>query len=116
MGFNTEFDELLFLAQIKKRPGMYLGRKSLTGLRDYLSGMHHGFAACGRSDALKWSVSFADYYNNQLFQNDQNGYACWWNHLLYISGNMDDAAFDAYFMKFEAYILEKHDLKLPEVG
>lgn len=115
MSNSAEFDELIFFAKVKKCPGMFFGRKSLTSLRDQLWGMIYAFSACGHPDALKLFRGFIEYYNNELFLADQNGYVCWWNHLLYTSGSMDDVAFDAFYRRFEAYLLDEHNLKLPVV-
>ena len=109
------FDELLFFAKIKKRPGMFLGEKSLLCLRNQLFGMQYAFSACGRPDALKLFMDFVECYHQQLFLTDANGYVCWWNHLLYTSGNHADGALDLFFDKFEAHLLSRHQLKLPEV-
>lgn len=84
-------------------------------LRDNLFGMITAFSICGHPDALKLFEDFIKYYNNKLFLTDQNGYVCWWNHLLYISGGMDNLAFDSFYRKFEAFLLEEHNLVLPEV-
>ena len=115
MNSNAEFNELVFFSRVKKRPGVFLGRKSLTSLRDQLFGMIYAFSVCGHPDALKFFKGFIEYYNSRLFINDQNGYVCWWNHLLYTSGGMDDMAFDAFYGQFEAYLLDEHSLKLPVV-
>ena len=115
MSNHAEFDELAFFAHVKKRPGMYLGRKSLIGLRDHLFGMTYAFSACGHTDALKLFKGFIEYYNQKLFLTDQNGYVCWWNHLLYTSGGSDERAFDSFYRKFEAYLLEEHHLTLPDI-
>ena len=109
------FDELTFFAQVKKRTVMYLAGKSLLSLRDHLYGMGYAFSACDRPDALKMFHLFIEYYNSKLLQTDQNGYVCWWNHLMYISGGSDADAFDAFFREFEAYLLNAHHLQLPEV-
>ena len=111
----AEFDELAFFAQVKRRPGMFFGRKSLIGLRDHLFGMGYAFSVCGYSDAMGLFKSFVKYCNHKLFLTDQNGYACWWNHLLYVSGGMDDGAFDLFYREFETYLHEVHDLKLPDI-
>ena len=111
----AEFDELIFFAKVKKRPGMYLGRKSLISLRDQLFGMTYAFSVCGHSDVLKLFRGFIEYYNNKLFLTDQNGYVCWWNHILYTSGGIDDLAFDSFYRKFETYLFEEHNLVLSEV-
>ena len=114
MSNYAEFNELTFFAQVKKRPGMFFGRKSLTSLRDQLFGMNYAFSVCGHSDALVLFKGFIEYYNSKLFLTDRNGYVCWWNHFLYTSGGMDDLAFDSFYRQFEAYLLEEHNLKLPE--
>ena len=40
-----ELDELMFFAQIKANPGLYLDYNSLLSLRDYLFGMQHAFSS-----------------------------------------------------------------------
>ena len=115
MSNYAEFDELTFFAQAKKRPRMFFGRKSLVSLRDHLSGMVYAFSACGHPDALKLFTAFVKSYNDKLFLTDRNGYVCWWNHLLYISGGMDDLAFDSFYRRFEAYLSREHNLMLPKV-
>jgi len=110
-----EFEELKFLAEVKRRPGMYLGEKSLKALRDWLFGMRFAFEACGQGDALKYTDEFIRWYNTQVLA-DRNGYACWWNHILYISGNLDSLAIDNFFRQFEGFLEEKYGLKLPYDG
>lgn len=107
------FDELEFFASVKMRPGMYLGEKSLLSLRDCLYGMHYAFHAFGHDDALKHFYAFVQWYNEEVLHFSA-GYACWWNHLMYISGGSASLAFDAFFREFEKYLKEKHDLTLPE--
>lgn len=110
---NFSFDELEFFAAVKSRPGLYFGHPSLISLRDHLFGMQYAFSVCGKKDALKYFTGFIEWYNRHLFESDKNGYACWWNHILYTSGNMDELAFSAFFRTFEAYLLEEYDVKLP---
>ncbi len=109
---DREFDELYFFASIKKRPGMYLGEKSLLSLRDCLHGMCYAFHAFGQDDALKYFDSFVRWYNAEVLHFSA-GYACWWNHLMYISGGSASLAFDMFFREFEKHLKEKHDLTLP---
>jgi len=113
---NTDFhfDELEFFARMKHRPGVFLGNISLMSLRDHLFGMDHAFRLCHQDDALRYFFLFTDWYQNEIIK-DWNGYACWWNHLLYVSGNNDAAAFFNFYKAFEQYLLEQHNLKLPEV-
>ena len=115
MSNYAEFDELIFFAKVKKRPGLFFGRKSLMSLRDHLFGMIYAFSACGYPDALSLFRGFIECYTDKLFLTDQSGYVCWWNHILYTSGGMDDMAFDSFYRQFEAYLLEEHNLKLSEV-
>jgi len=111
---GMKFDELAFFARVKRRPGVFFGRKSLTGLRDMLGGMQFAFAACGEKDVLRYFAEFVAKYNHCLMEKDSNGYSCWWNHLLYICGNNDELALDCFFNEFERFLNEKYGLKLPE--
>ena len=108
-----QFDELSFIAQVKKRPGMFLGERSLLSLRDQLFGMEYAFSFYTHENPLKYFREFITWYNKNM--DDTNGYACWWNHILYISGNDDALAFDTYMKYFERYLSEFHNLRLPEV-
>ena len=40
---ELEFDELNFFAQVKKKPGLFLGKPSILSLRDQLFGMDYAF-------------------------------------------------------------------------
>ena len=107
------FDELKFFADVKRRPGMYLGEKSLRSLRDQMFGMNYAFCACGQGDAMKYSRAFIEWYNTEVLT-DHNGYACWWNHLMYISGGSDVLAFDCFFRVFEGFLKDKYGIALPQ--
>lgn len=109
------FDELEFFAHIKKRPGMYFGQPSLLSLRDFLFGMSLAFGICGYQDKFKYSDLFIDWYTENVIK-DQNAYACWWNHMLYVSGGSDRQAFEYFFHRFEIYLSEVHNISLPEVN
>ena len=111
---NCKFDELVFFAQMKKRPGLFLGKASLLSLRDQLFGMGYAFSVCNQEDTLKYFSLFIEWYHKEKVK-DLNGYACWWNHILYISGNNDAYAFDFFFNCFEQYLRDVHNLYLPEV-
>lgn len=91
-----EFDELMFFAQIKARPGLYLGHNSLLSLRDYLFGMQHAFSITYQRNAFEYLKQFIDWYQATQIH-DKNGYASLWNHLLYTSGGFDDQAFIRFF-------------------
>ena len=111
------FDELAFLREVKARPGMYLGQKSLLGLRDLLGGMELGATAALEDTGLPkkklfpiWWDGFVPWYLERYVK-DKNGYASWWNHMLYVSGNFDHSAFDYCFQIFDEYL--KTELHLP---
>lgn len=112
---NCTFDELEFFAKIKKRPGMYFGRPSLLSLRDFLFGMSLAFGICGCQDQFRYSDLFIDWYTENEIK-DQNAYACWWNHMLYVSGGSDRLAFEYFLHRFEIYLSEVHNISLPEVN
>ncbi len=112
---QQEFDELTFFASVKRRPAMYLGEKSLRSLRDQLFGMDTAFSFCGKPEALHYFHAFIEHYQRELFKIEKNGYACWWNHILYTSGNFDSLAFDSFYRKFESFLKSEYDLSLPEL-
>ena len=107
------FDELMFFAQMKAKPGLFIGRKSIISLRDYLHGMGHAFRYSGEGEIPRYFSAFAKWYIDAKI-GCWDGYACWWNHILYICGNHDDMAFDCFFSSFESYLMEQYGLSLPE--
>ncbi len=111
---TNRFDELLFFAQMKKRPGLYLGEPSLLSLRDHLFGMENAFSYTTVENPLHYFHTFIVWYHETIL-NDKNSYACWWNHILYISGNDDRLAFECFYSSFERNLMEVHHISLPEV-
>ncbi len=109
---KQKFNELEFFANVKRRPGMYLGQTSLLSLRDQLFGMKYAFSFYCNESPLFYFNSFVEWYHNEVLT-DKNGYACWWNHLLYTSGNFDSYAFERFFVMFERYLRDVHNLSLP---
>ena len=112
---NTEckFDELLFFAQAKKRSGVFFGKPSLLSFRDQLFGMDYAFSFYRQESPFKYFHLFVTWYHEEIIK-DLNGYACWWNHILYTSGNNDAYAFESFFRKFEEYLRDVHNVRLPE--
>lgn len=111
---TKDFDELKFFAEVKKRPGMYCGVSSLRSLRDYISGMEYAFSFSFDESPLRYFNAFINRYQTETIK-DTNGYACWWNHLLYICGNDDREAFDRFFVLFERYLHDAYQASLPTV-
>ena len=109
-----DFDELIFFAEVKKRPGVYFGKPSLLSLRDLLFGMEYAFSFSCDETPLRYFQAFVAWYQNEKLE-DQNGYACWWNHLLYICCNHDRYAFEHFFVVFERYLQDVHHTSLPPV-
>ena len=98
---ESQWDELMWFAQIKERPALWLGSKSLLSLRDHLYGMRHAFSLCLHNDPMQYLRGFSAWYQKTVIR-DQNGYGIWWNHILYTSGNCDAIAFDAFFPPLSA--------------
>ncbi len=113
---KSAFDELQFFAEMKARPGLYLGTPSLCSLRDHIFGMDHAFRLCGMKDALPLFTGFILWYHQAHFGERPSGYECWWNHLLYTSGGDDQHAFHAFFRTFERYLKEQRGMVLPEAS
>ena len=111
---ETQFDELMFFAQVKKRPGAFLGKPSLLSLRDQLFGMDYAFSFSSPESPLSYFKRFVKWYHEEIIK-DANGYACWWNHILYTSGNNDAYAFESFFRIFEGYLQDKHNVFLPDL-
>ncbi len=109
---ESQWDELMWFAQIKERPALWLGSKSLLSLRDHLYGMRHAFSLCLHNDPMQYLRGFSAWYQKTVIR-DQNGYGIWWNHILYTSGNCDAIAFDAFFSAFECYLAKEHGISLP---
>ena len=112
---DSAFDELQFFAKVKERPALLLGKKSFLSFRDVLFGMEYAFSFYDKETPLKYFKSFVMWYHEEILE-DKNGYACWWNHILYTSGNSDDCALDLFFRKFEQYLHDVHNVRLPEVA
>lgn len=108
----SKWEELMLFAQIKARPGLWLGEKSLLSLRDHLFGMQHAFRLCLHEDPMEYLSGFIEWYQGRGI-GDFNGYASWWNHILYTSGNRDAEAFDEFFRAFERYLQEECATALP---
>lgn len=112
---ETKFDELQFFAKVKQRPELYLGATSLLSLRDQLFGMEYAFSFYTKENPLSYFRLFNTWYHEEILK-DSNGYACWWNHILYISGNDDAYAFASFFRIFEKYLFTMHQITLPVIS
>jgi len=110
---DSKFDELVFFAQVKKKPGLFFGEPSLLSFRDLLFGMEYAFCFYCQESPFKYFSLFVTWYHEEIIK-DRNGYACWWNHILYISGNDDAYAFESFFREFEKYLRNVHNVCLPE--
>lgn len=112
MSMETKFDELNFFAKVKKNPGLYLGIPSLLSLRDQLFGMEYAFSFYTKESPLTYFHLFITWYQEEIIK-DMNGYACWWNHILYQCGNNDAYALKSFFCIFERYLSDIHNVYLP---
>ena len=112
-----QFDELGFFGKIKKCPGLYLGKKSLINLTHFLAGMRfcadlYTNGSLTDSCIFPYFDKFVTWYV-ESYVKDPNGYAVWWNHILYTSANNDDLAFDSFFHYFGLYLREQHEIVFP---
>lgn len=107
-----DFDELMLFAKFKEKPGLYFGKPSLLSLRDQLFGMNMAFGMIYHEDAFVYLHQFIRWYHENVVK-DQNGYACWWNHILYTCGGNDEMAFWSFFKHFEGYLKTIHGTALP---
>lgn len=108
-----DFGEMDFLAQRRRRPGVFWGEPSLRALRDEMAGLRCGFALMGRTDQTPLFDGFVRWYQGERLP-DAGPHATWWNHLIYLAGGSDREALTAFFSAFEAYLQEQHGLALPE--
>ena len=104
----NEFDELKFWTIMKRRPAMYLGKKSIVRLETFLNGI--SYALNYNPGRFPYFSGFNDWYMKKEKVDTQRGYVIWWNHILYTNGNMDDEAFDSFLRYFEEYLKEVHNV------
>lgn len=113
---TTAFHELDFFAKVKKRPGLYLIEKSFHSLRHVIFGISYAFVFCCKmKDPFVLLDGFVQWYEASAFGPVRNGYECWWNRIVYESGNSDALAFDLFYDLFENYLKEECSLALPDV-
>ena len=111
-------NELQLLSRLKDRPELYLGRRSLIGLRDFLNGVRIGANAFREEIGEAAPVvpnydAFIEAYSADLWRREgRNGYVCWWNHMLYVAGGDDALAFDTFFHCFEAWLRDERGSSL----
>ncbi|MBQ6373064.1 MAG: hypothetical protein IJJ45_01110 [Clostridia bacterium] len=110
-GSGARFDELQFFSRLRAKPGLFLGGRRITGLRDMIAGI--GYAFDYADGVFPLFEGFVDWYRENHIKDD-HGYAAWWNHLLYANGGRDDRAFDDFMDLFEGYLRDQHQLSLPE--
>lgn len=104
-----DFDEIKMWREIKNRPGMFFGQKSIIRLHSFLSGINYSI---GKDGCLSYFEGFNDWYMKKLNVDTNNAYTIWWNHILFTSGNSDSLAFDRFISYFEGYLQERFGLTL----
>ena len=107
--FN-ECDELKLFSNLKNSCGFLIGRKSLTGLRDFLSGVIAGAEMAGKPFEFKYNNGFRDWYWDNVEESGARGP---FGYILEECGGDEAAAFDRFFAEFEEYLLTQHGIKLP---
>ncbi|MBO5384167.1 MAG: hypothetical protein J6A30_07695 [Ruminococcus sp.] len=103
------FDEIKMWREIKNKPAMFLGQKSIIRLNLFLCGINYAF---GNANYLSYFKGFNDWYMKKFNVDTNNAYTIWWNHILFTSGNNDSLAFDNFIRYFEKYLQEQFGLSL----
>ena len=89
------------LDQVRRRPAMYLGRKSLRDLASWLHGYRHALFAHGLlADGMEdWFHSFDEFVQDRYDWHDVGG---WAGKIAYRYWD-DDAAFDEFFRLLDEF-------------
>lgn len=111
---NKNTQEYLYnlLARIKQRPGMYLGKVSLTRLKMLLMGysMSRGELGLQLTQEEKQFAQFQQWIQGKYQINSSEG----WESIILSQINDEKLAFDLFFELFEQFNLEYlHTDKLP---
>lgn len=104
-----EFNEIKMWNDIKNKPGMFFGKRSIILLNSFLNGIKYSFE---KNSCLLYFQGFNEWYMKKRNVDTNNAYTIWWNHILFTSGNNDDLAFDAFISYFEEYLQEQFGLSL----
>ena len=104
-----EFNEIKMWNDIKNKPGMFFGKRSIILLNSFLNGIKYSFE---KNSCLLYFQGFNEWFMKKRNVDTNNAYTIWWNHILFTSGNNDDLAFDAFISYFEEYLQEQFGLSL----
>ena len=93
------------LSEMKKRPGMYIGEKSLTPLHHYINGYCHGLSKGSDKKVVFGGgfISFLHERHSELFLQSWWG---WWIAILENTSS-EEEAFDYFFVLLEEFWGEK---------
>lgn len=97
-------DKILnLLYQIKEKPGAFLGRKTLDGLSETLSGYILGIYDCGCGDFRRFPNDFLCFV-----QKTYNEYGCayYWDSIIRMNCDSDEEAFDKFYELLECFLNE----------
>ena len=76
--------------------------------------MEYAFSFYAKESPFTYFNLFITWYQEEIIK-DMNGYASWWNHILYTCGNNDAYALEEFFRIFERYLSDIHNVYLPKV-
>lgn len=107
MDTQTKFIKLLFL--VKKRQPLYLSRRSILNLGDFIEGFAFGIAKEDHIPIMKEFRSFIVKKQPQLEHLDT------FNILYEVSGHDETKAFDVFFLEFESF-LTGLGIEIPQFG
>lgn len=97
-------DKILnLLYRIKEKPAVFLGRKTLDGLPETLSGYILGIYDCSCGDFRRFPNDFL-----RFVQKAYNEYRCayYWDAIIRMNCNSDEEAFDKFYELLEIFLNE----------
>lgn len=112
MKAELTFNELEFLAAVRRNPAGIPCGASLTGLYNLLYGMAQGFHRCGAEDQLPLFHAYVTWYREEHGLEKLN--VNWRTHMLSRSWCSEKRAFYAFFHDMMIYLREHQGIYIPE--
>ena len=95
-------DPEAFIAQLKRRPGMYLGEKSLTSLYHFYNG--YSFACFVNKNDDNFGIIIPEGFNDWIAgKTNHKESTSGWCHMILASVDSEATAFDRFFELLEEY-------------
>lgn len=92
------------LEEIRKRPGLYLGKKSLYLLKAYINGYTYGINEYNEEKTYNYFLDFQSYVENRL-SISKTPYG--WDRIINSLCESEEEAFDKFFELYDEFMLER---------